>query len=207
MPNDDPRDLFGPIPPKPARTQGRASRSSPPPPSPPPKSYVIYLMDWRPLAWLAISTIVLIVGIVFGTQIDLFFKSNASNQLYVTATAGAVLCCAVWAITKGIRAFRNQPGHEPRPRRTARYRSPRRAAFARSWRLLLALVLAIMFGATTVFAWPHARSIYDKISNYVRQNPPLRDKPRVIKPKAPEKSFLDDPFGWLERNTKQPPEE
>ena len=73
MANDEPRDLFGPVPPKPVRA--RPPRSSPPVAVPParPQSYLVYLMDWTPLRWLGITTIVLVVGLVYGTQIDLFF--------------------------------------------------------------------------------------------------------------------------------------
>ena len=125
----------------------------------------------------------------------------------MTATAVAVVCCALWTIWEAAQALTNHPGHEPKPRRPARYRSIRRAWFARTWRTLLALIVALLSASTTVFAYPHAQAVFDKISNYARQNHPLRDKPTKPRPKPPERSFLEDPFGWLERSTKQPPEE
>jgi hypothetical protein len=175
----------------------------------PAERHVAYRMDWAPVGKLVLATIALVAGLVFGTQIELLVHADhAPRQLYVAIVAGVVGFYVFKSILEAVQAFANVPGHPPKQRHEVVYASAFPARFARSWRLIVSFVVVLACLSPTVYAWPDIRNVALAVSDYVRKNHPLEEpkkhapqRPKVV----PDKPFLDDPLGWLSRNTKPSP--
>ena len=205
---------------KPKKSKPKSSPTSPPAPRPttsspqpatepaPVERHITYRMEWAPLGKLILAAIVLFIGIVFGTQIELWVHADhAPHPLYVAVLVGVVWFYIAKTGIEAAQAFACAPGHPPKLRREVVYATSFRARFARVWRLIIALVVVLVCLASTGYAWPDVRNVGQTIYDYVRKNRPL-EEPKKHTPqrsKTPDPYFFDDPLGWLRENTKPAP--